>query len=115
MSPNDKPGTSGASHMDPSPLDVNLQLSFDIALEAVKYIDENDRMRGYESRRRFESVCEVVTFVAKTEGCRTSTEKTTEKTTDAPENEEKATANSKLLQAFSFSKLYFLICLPYPL
>lgn len=112
MSPNDKPGTSGASHMDPSPLDVNLQLSFDIALEAVKYIDENDRMRGYESRRRFESMCEVVTFVAKTEGCRTSTEKTT----DAPENEEKATANSKLPQAFSFSKLYFLICLiPYPL
>ena len=61
MSSSDKPGTSKEKS---PPLDSSLQLSFDLSLEAVKFLDENDKVLGYESRQSCENMCEVVTFVA---------------------------------------------------
>ncbi|XP_028406963.1 uncharacterized protein LOC114529377 isoform X2 [Dendronephthya gigantea] len=59
----DKPGTSDDNQ---ETLDPNLQLCFDLAIESIKHINDNFRLRsGFEVRRTFENMCNVITFVAK--------------------------------------------------
>lgn len=58
-------------------LDPNLQLCFDLALETMEHINDSYRARGFEARRTYENVCNVVTYVAK-RASNTSTRESTE-------------------------------------
>ena len=47
-------------------IDPNLQLCFDLATETVKHTPDNHhRLRNFETRRTFENVCDIVTYVAR--------------------------------------------------
>ena len=60
----DKPSTSNASCNRES-LDPNLQLCFDLAVETIKHVRYEYRVRTFEVRRTCENACSAATYVAK--------------------------------------------------
>ena len=60
----DKPTTSNDSCKKES-LDPNLQLCFDLAVETIKHVRYEYRVRTFEVRRTCENACSAATYVAK--------------------------------------------------